>query len=819
MDSQTDKMGELTAIRDPKDFDKNSGGWIERQIFNHRVFVVLVCLLVTAVLGWQATQIKVNASFDRMIPFNHDYIQNYVEHRGELPGLGNTLRVVVETTEGDIYDPEYMETLRQINDVLFLIPGVDRSWMKSLWMPLVRWRQITETGVEGGPVMPEGFDGSAQSIQQLKANIEKSGIIGSLVAADGKSSMLVVPLQDTDPTTGQALDYGALGRQLEAEIRSFEDEKFRVHIVGFAKIAGDLIEGLKEVSLYFALSIFIASLFVYLYTRCLRTTLLLVTVSLIAVIWLLGLMQLGGYVLDPYSVLVPFLVFAIGLSHGAQKINGIMQDIGRGTHRYVAARYTFRRLFIAGLTALVTNVVGFAAMMIIDIPVIRDMALTMSMGVFVLIFTKLFLVPVLISYVGVSRSAVQHAMSVSLSQRETSGLQVRIREGLVALTERRNAIIAISVAGVMTLGGLYYRTGLQIGDLDEGAPELRQDSRYNQDNRYVTDSYGLSSDQFAVLVKTPAEGCRLYENLTLIDQLGWRLAQQPGVQMVQSMSGTARLATSGMFEGNPKWYTVSRDQNLSNYSVTAALASSPDAANLECSLTPVVAYLADHKADTLSRTLEAVESFAAEFDSEKIQFLPVAGSAGIEAVTNVVVERSIYLMHAVLYAAVILLCYIAFRSWAALAVAFIPLAITSILCEALMVWLGIGVKVATLPVIALGVGVGIDYALYLLSVQLARQRQGDTLAEAYRHSLQFTGKVVALVGVTMSAAVICWLFSPIKFQADMGLLLSFMFLWNMVGALVLIPALSHFLLPHIGREAAILRAETMKQGGSSQVAG
>jgi hypothetical protein len=146
------------------------------------------------------------------------------------------------------------------------------------------------------------------------------------------------------------------------------------------------------------------------------------------------------------------------------------------------------------------------------------------------------------------------------------------------------------------------------------------------------------------------------------------------------------------------------------------------------------------------------------------------------------------------YGATALLCLLTFRSLRATLVAMIPLVMTTIICKALMVWMGIGLKVATLPVIAVGVGVGVDYALYLLSVQIAMQRRGATLAEAYRKSLDFTGRVVALVGLTMAAGVITWAFSPIKFQADMGILLTFMFLWNMVGALVLIPALSHFLL-------------------------
>ncbi|MCY1534358.1 efflux transporter, putative, hydrophobe/amphiphile efflux-3 family [compost metagenome] len=176
------------------------------------------------------------------------------------------------------------------------------------------------------------------------------------------------------------------------------------------------------------------------------------------------------------------------------------------------------------------------------------------------------------------------------------------------------------------------------------------------------------------------------------------------------------------------------------------------------------------------------------------------------------VEKANRLMLLYVYAAVSLLCLVTFRSWRATVVAIIPLVITSILCEALMAALGMGVKVATLPVIALGVGIGVDYALYLLSVQLQHQRAGLTLAESYRKAMQFTGRVVALVGVTLAAGVITWAWSPIKFQADMGILLTFMFIWNMIGALILIPALSHFLL----RTDADRQARTVVDAGSSQ---
>jgi predicted RND superfamily exporter protein len=786
----------MPVIRDLKDFDKSSGGLLERIIFNNRILIIVACVLATLTLGFFATRLQVNASFEKMIPSNSPYIKNYLAYKNQLPGLGNTIRIVVENKKGDIYDPEYLQTLQKANDTLYLIPGVDRSWMKSLWMPIVRWKEVTEQGIEGGAVMPSTYNGSEASINALRQNVARAGIVGNLVSNDSKSSMIVAPLLDTNPKTGLPLSYGDFSKQLEEQIRSLESPTIGIHIVGFSKLVGDLIDGLYSVMFFFGISVVIAALFVYFYTRCLRSTLLLVGVAIAGVVWLLGLMELLGYELDPYSILVPFLIFAIGLSHGTQKMNGILQDIGRGTHKYIAARYTFRRLFLTGLTALLTNIVGFAVLVIIDIPVIRDLALTTSIGVAVLIFTKLLLIPVALSYIGVSKKAARIAIEKDQAGEANKGLLGRIWKSLDRFTERRWATAVIVMSVAVTAVGCVVMMHLKVGDLDPGAPELRPDSRYNRDSAFITANYGLSSDQFVVIMKTAEDGCRLYPALQAMDQLAWRLRQTEGVQTTNSLAENVRMITSGMAEGSGKWLTISRDQAITNSSVDAAMISSPGITNQQCSVTPLIAYLTDHKADTLTRVLNVAEDFAKQNNSkpDAPQFLLAAGNAGIEAATNIEVEKGIITMYFAVYGATALLCLLTFRSWRATLVAIIPLIMTTIICKALMVWLGIGLKVATLPVIAVGVGVGVDYALYLLSVQLAVQARGGSLATAYRRSLDFTGRVVALIGLTMAAGVITWAWSPIKFQADMGILLTFMFLWNMLGALVLIPALSHFLL-------------------------
>jgi len=768
-------------------FDPSSGSRLECLVFNHRLGMLLVCLLATLLLGWSAaTKLRLNASFEKMIPRSHSYIQAYLANKVELRGLGNALRIVVANPKGDIFDAQYQQTLKQLHDELFLLPGVDRAWLKSLWAPGVRWNEVTEEGFRGGPVMPDNYDGSPQATEQLRANIARAGIVGNLVGTDFKSSMLVVPLLDQDAASGKPLDYHALSKAIE-QLRSKAESGgvVQVHVIGFAKLVGELIDGLYQVALYFALAAAVAAAIIYAYTRCLRSTVLVIACSLVAVLWQLGLVAALGFELDPYSILVPFLVFAIGVSHGAQKMNGIMQDIGRGAHRLVAARYTFRRLFLAGLTALLADAVGFGVLMVIDIEVIKDLALTASLGVAVLIFTNLLLLPVLLSYVGVSARA---------AAREAAGSKGNWSL-LERFVERRWANATLAVAALLLLGGYAASRHLQIGDLDPGAPELRADSRYNRDNAYVTGHYTLSSDTFAVMVKTPPEACLKYETLIEADRLAWQLQQLPGVQTTVALTNAVRQITAGSNEGAPKWLTLTRNQDVLNYAAQQASVNNPDLFNTACSVMPVIAYLSDHRADTLARVSAAAEGFAREHSGAERQFMLAAGSAGIEAATNEVVKKAWTQMLLLVYGAVTVLSFITFRSWRAVVVAVVPLVLTSVLCEALMVGLGIGVKVATLPVIALGVGIGIDYALYLLSVQLAQQRLGVPLREAYRRSLQFTGKVVVLVGVTLAAGVATWALSPIKFQADMGILLAFMFIWNMVGAVLLIPALSHWLLP------------------------
>ena len=454
---------------------------------------------------------------------------------------------------------------------------------------------------------------------------------------------------------------------------------------------------------------------------------------------------------------------------------------------------------MAGLTALLADAVGFAVLLMIDIKVIQELAIAASIGVAVLIFTNLILLPVLLSFVGVSEKAAQRSISHD-SVIDDPSKTPRLWGFFDMFTQRKWAIVGVAFGVVLGGFGLYESQKLKIGDLDQGAPELRADSRYNQDVAFMNQHYGASSDVFAVMVTTPDGQCSQYETLKKVDDLEWQLRQLPGVESTKSLSLLSRRVLSGLNEGNPKWYEFLPNQSMLNY-ITAG--APRGLYNNSCNLLTVYAYLSDHKADTLTSLVNLVTQFAAENDTPDVKFLMAAGSSGYQASTNIVVKDAWYKMLFMVYAAVAVLSLITFRSLRAVVVALVPLMLTSVLAEALMVNLNMGVKVATLPVIALGVGIGIDYALYILSITLVELRKGASLSQAYLRALNFTGRVVMLTGFTLSIGVITWVASPIKFQADMGLLLAFMFLWNMLGTLIGLPSLAYFLLKPQAQKSAV----------------
>ncbi|MDX2495955.1 MAG: MMPL family transporter [Desulfuromusa sp.] len=765
---------------------------LEKLIFNNRPILLGFFILVTLLMAYSATNLRIDAGFSKLLPLKHEYMQTYIEHRKEFGGANRVL-IALMAKNGDIFTPEFFETLENATDDVFFIPGVDRAQVSSLFTPNVRFTEVVEDGIAGGNVVPADFKPTPEGLEKVRKNILKAGILGRLVANDFTGAAISAQLLEIDPATGEKLDFIKVSHLLEEQIRDkYQSDQVDVHMIGFAKVIGDIADGAKRVILFFFIAFVITSLLVFLYTRSWILTLIPLSCSLIAVIWQLGLLPVLGYGIDPMGLLVPFLIFAIGVSHAVQMITANTAEVRAGADRLEAAKSSFRQLLIPGSIALASDTIGFITIYLIDIRVIQEMAVTASLGVAVIILTNLILLPILLSYVKTGRRYKRRV------DHQTQLLKP-VWRFFERAAEPKSATVIVVVAIVLLGFGLWKGSDIKIGDMHQGVPELRTDSRYNQDSKVITEHFSIGVDLITVIVETKPDGCIDYDIMTAIDRFAWHMNNVAGVQSVIGLPGIAKMINAGWNEGSQKWRVLPRNQSTMVQAV-GYVPTSSGLLNSDCSVMPVMIFTKDHKAKTIDKIISEVKAYRDQHSGDDVTFRLATGNVGVMAATNEEVSAAQFPILLYVFGAIILLCFYEFRSIRAVLCIILPLGLVSLLAYALMSILQIGLKVSTLPVVALGVGVGVDYGIYIFSRLRSYLRKGQTLQEAYLHTLAITGNGVVFTGVTLAIGVATWIFSPLKFQADMGILLTFMFLVNMLGAILLLPALAHFLLPKSKQE-------------------
>jgi predicted RND superfamily exporter protein len=756
---------------------------LEQTLFRHRTLVIAVFVVITTAMAWFASGLRIEASFSKLLPLEHEYIQTLTEYRQEFGGADRIL-VALIVKDGDIFTADFFSRLEAITDEVFFIPGVDRARVYSLFTPNVLYTEIVEGGIAAGNVIPPDFTPSVEGLYTVRDNILKAGIVGRLVANDFSGAIVSARLLEFDPGSGEKLDYIDVARQLENRLRAgfANDPGYDIHIIGFAKVMGDIADGVNRVVMFFGIALLITALLVFVYSQSAIFTIIALACSLAAVLWQLGIVNLLGFGIDPMSILVPFLTFAIGTSHAVQMLSAVRAEIFFGHDSETGARRAFRRLIVPGGTALASDAMGFLAIMLIDIRMIQELAVIASLGIAVILLTNLILLPVLLSYAG----SVE-AYRERIDQR--AGRLHSLWRSVAAVARPRPALAMIAVAlGLLGLG-LWKGSDVAIGDLHAGVPELRADSRYNIDSRAIAANFAIGVDALTVIGETIPQGCIDYHVMTEIDDFEWRMRNVPGVHSVVGLPDVAKRINGAWNEGSMKWWVLPRNKDMLVQTV-ARVPSSTGLLNSDCSIMPITLFISDHKATTIARIVEAIESFEKQSVSRNLTFRIGTGNVSVMAATNEVVNAAQYPILAYVFAAVAVLCLLSFRSVTATLCIVLPLALVSLLTYALMAILGIGLKVYTLPVVALGAGIGVDYGIYIYSRLRSILATGEPLAKAYEYTLRITGSGVVLTAITLAAGVATWIFAPLQFQADMGILLTFMFLLNMLGAIFLLPALA-----------------------------
>lgn len=837
---------------------------IEPLIYARRRLTLAVLIVITVLLGWQATQIGRDAGFDKSIPLEHPYMRVLKQYQSEF-GSANTVLVALMQQDGDIYNERFLARLKAVTDEVFFLKGVDRSRVSSLFTPDVRFFEVVEGGFKGGNVIPAEYQPTPAMFELIRGNVAKGGYVGRYVANDQSGAMIFAELLDVDPVSGEKLDYAQMAQQLEDIRRKYERDGISVQIVGFAKVVGDVIDATREVLGFFAITLVLTFVLLRLYLGSFRLALLPLLCSVIAVIWEFGLLRLFGYGLDPFAILVPFLILAVSVSHGVQYVNAWVGEIaGQQRSAYEASLYTWRRLAIYGTFAILTDVAGFATIYLIPIGIIREMAINACFGMAAIIVTNKVMMPIVLTWISVGNP---QAFAVRQQRRDA------VFDGLWRLLSNMvrpgAAAVAILVCAALLGWALWEGRGLQVGDSQAGVPELLPDSRFNQDFRSVNQNFAIGVDILKVVAETDPEACVKFDVMDQIDRFAWHLDNTPGVQSTLSLPQAAKGVNAAFSEANPKYRTLPRNQYVMVQAITP-IPTSSGLLNADCSAMAVFAFMQDHRAVTIDRVVDRVRQYnrdnatafyetnkdvdykycAAKLDARRgvgdarielqqrreqarardpaltegallktggvaeaaaelaaaqqrlagmgracpVNFALAGGNVGVMAATNQEVQRLEKRTLFYVYVAIVVCVYLSFFELSSLIAILLPLSLVSWMAYAVMSLAGIGLKVSTLPIVSLAVGIGVDYGIYVYATMKDALAGGYRMQEAYYRTLKLTGKAVIFTGVTLSLGVATWLWSGLQFQRDMGLLLVFMFTANMFGAILVLPGLAAFLL-------------------------
>lgn len=758
---------------------------LENWFFGHRAITLIGIVLFTAVMAVFAVQLRMDAGFDKQMPVGNEYIRTFQKYRSDLFGA-NRLTIVVKARHGSIWTPQGLTRLYDVTQAVTFLPHVDRQGVQSLWTPNTYVNEITEDGFSAKPVI----DGTITTSQLTPTIVDKirqatalGGYVGTLVSRDQSSAMITADLNEHD-ASGKPLDYVQFNHLLEKKIRDkYQDGNYQIQIIGFAKQIGDIADGAIGVLRFCALSILLTALAVYWYSHSIRFTVLPIVCSLTSLVWQFGTLKLMGFGLDPLGVLVPFLVFAIGVSHGIQQINFIVRELSHGQSSLEAARRSFRGLLIPGTLALVTAFVSFVTLLLIPIPMVRELAVTASVGVAYKIVTNLVMLPVAASCFTFSKAYADRAQI----KRERRS---RFLRTLSCVARPKTAYVVVGLTLVIFGVAVWQSRDRIVGTLQPGAPELRADSRFNRDAVSIAKNYDIGLDWLTVVFEAPhSTACDDPKVGLFEDDFVAAMANKPGVASIESYPGMLRTYNEGYNEGNPKMNVVPIDPV--NYgALSAEIGQVRGFMNKDCSMTAVHLFLTDHKATTLSNILSDVKQYRATHHLAGLRIRLAAGNAGIMAAINEEVAHSELPMMLYVYAAILILVFLAYRDPRAMVACCAPLTVATFIGYWFMKELQIGLTVATLPVMVLAVGIGVDYAFYIYNRLQFHIAHGQSIVKAVEHAILEVGVATIFTAITLAIGVATWSFSALKFQSDMGKLLAFMFIVNLIMAMTALPALA-----------------------------
>ena len=779
---------------------KTGGQRIANFVIGWRFSILMAVIAITLFFAYQMTNLRVFTDFGDLLPQSHPYVKIHNKFR-EIFGGANLLLISVEVKEGTIFNKKTLSIIKDISEELVKIPGVDRYKILSIAQRKVKDLKVTDWGIETTAIMYPHLPKNDAEMEKLKRAIYSNDLIyGSLVSMDSKAALILSDFFEED------VDYQYLFNKLH-EIRSkYEDKNTTISIVGNPVLLGIVRSLVGEVVLILVLSSVVVLIYMYFTYQSKRAMFVPILAAVLSGIWGLGFMALMGFNLDPLVLVLPFLIALMTARHAMQKVNRYMEEYIIVGNSRTAAGNVVEAMFMAGVTGIVTDAFGIGLVALAPIPILQKISITCAFWSIATIIFALVFTPVVLSYMPEAKGMkkkVQELQDGTLKQDIIDRLMPRMGYWIMG----KGCWVILAGTIVLVVISFGYANKMTTGDVYPGTSLLWPDSRYNLDVQRIDKKFpGLQTPLYIVMEGNEPEAMKQPGVHRDIETFQRYMAKSPLVVSNLSMVDLIKKINMQLREYYPKWEIIpDTASDIGNFFYQ--LLASSDAGDFDKYITHnnqegnLICYAKDRKGETIRHVIQEAKTYIEKHSQLKEGRYELGGGVvGVEAATNEVIERSeIWNLTLALFG-VFVFCALTYRSIAAGIILVVPLAVSNVFAFAYMGIFQIGLTVSTYPVSSVGIGLGVDYGLYLLSRILEEREKTDDLNVAVAEALRSNGKAVLIIASTLLLGLISWYFSSLRFQAEMGILLAILLFFNALGALLLVPSFIAIFKPKFLRE-------------------
>lgn len=746
------------------------------------MLILVVLAIITLFFAYQMRNLKVQTEFDDLLPSNHPYVALHKSVRS-LFGGANKVTVVVKVKEGDIFNENTLSKVMRLTRAAQLLPSVNNYQILSLASRKVKDIRAIPGGIEVGSIMFPDVPTDETDLQALKRNVASNDFIyGSLVSHDFRAASLSIDFLEKD------LNYKEIFESLKSMVDSERDDKHTIHMIGTPVLYGWVYQSFPEVlRIFIYTGIVVVILLLFFARGNFRGVLLPLVSSFVCGIWGVGLYGMMGYAIDPLLFVIPFLICADAIRHGFQVTMRFIEEQAKTGRRKEAAVVTIQSLLLPASVSLITDVMGAFFLIFSPMPLLQKMAIVASFWIFSILIGVLVLGPILLSYFPVSEKAILNYRK----KLENPGFVNRIFDKIMLIFARLPKYKGASGAVIVVLFIILIVTtflGLkvEIGDVRPGSPILWQDSTYNHDFSEINESFKASEPLTVIVKGKEEEAIKQPEVVHTMNQFQRYMEADRSVGYSVSAVDIARRINMVLYGDNPKREYIPDTWDEIGYLYYNYISQGEPGdfqrfSDINYKDASIQVQCLDHKGETIRRLLDRAKKFIAEHPMEDAELKLAAGLLGILGAANEEIAIAQLVTVILAFTFVFLFSWISFRSLFAAFLLLTPLLFSNFLTFAFMYINKIGLNVNTLPVACLGVGLGIDYGIYIISRIQEEFAQFGDIEKAVESALMTSGRSVLATAITIVMSVALWAWAPLRFLAEMGILLAF---WMGVVALV-----------------------------------